>query len=71
LDVIMPRINGKGVYEEARKLKPDVRALFSSGYPADFIHRKGILEEGLNFISKPAAPHVLLKMIREMLDKNS
>lgn len=69
LDVIMPKINGKGVYEEATKIRPDVKALFSSGYPADFIHKKGILEEGLNFISKPASPHELLKMIREVLDK--
>jgi PAS domain S-box-containing protein len=69
LDVIMPKINGKGVYEKATKIKPDIKALFSSGYPADFIHKKGILEEGLNFISKPASPHVLLKMIREILDK--
>jgi len=69
LDVIMPKINGKGVYEEAKKIKPDIKALFSSGYPADFIHKKGILEEGLNFISKPASPHELLKRIREVLDK--
>ena len=69
LDMIMPKINGKGVYEEAKKIKPDVKALFSSGYPADFIHKKGILEEGLNFISKPASPHELLKMIREVLNK--
>ena len=69
LDVIMPKINGKGVYEEAKKIKPDVKALFSSGYPADFIHKQGILEEGLNFISKPASPHELLKRIREAIDK--
>jgi len=69
LDMIMPKINGKGVYEEARKIKPDIKALFSSGYPTDFIHKKGILEEGLNFISKPASPHVLLKRIRELLNK--
>ena len=69
LDVIMPRLNGKGVYEEARKIKPGIKALFSSGYPADFIHKQGILEEGLNFISKPASPHELLKRIREVLDK--
>ncbi|MBI3377526.1 MAG: hypothetical protein HY035_03870, partial [Nitrospirae bacterium] len=54
---------------EAKEIKPDVKALFSSGYPADFIHKKGILEEGLNFISKPAPPHELLKRIREVLDK--
>ncbi|PIV41722.1 MAG: hypothetical protein COS28_04725, partial [Nitrospirae bacterium CG02_land_8_20_14_3_00_44_33] len=69
LDMIMPKINGKGVYEEARKIKPDIKALFSSGYPTDFIHKKGILEEGLNFISKPASPHELLKRIRELLNK--
>ena len=69
LDVIMPKINGKGVYEEAKKITPEIKALFSSGYPADFIHKKGILEEGLNFISKPAPPHELLKRIREVLDK--
>jgi PAS domain S-box-containing protein len=69
LDVIMPKINGKGVYEKATKIKPDIKALFSSGYPADFIHKKGILEEGLNFISKPASPHELLKRIREAIDK--
>jgi len=69
LDVIMPKMNGKGVYEEARKIKPGIKALFSSGYPADFIHKKGILEEGLNFISKPASPHEFLKRIREILNK--
>ena len=69
LDVIMPKMNGKGVYEEARKIKPGIKALFSSGYPADFIHKKGILEEGLNFISKPASPHEFLKRIREAIDQ--
>jgi signal transduction histidine kinase/CheY-like chemotaxis protein len=69
LDVIMPKIKGKGVYEEAKKIKPDIKVLFSSGYPSDFIHKKGILEEGLNFIAKPALPHKLLKMIREILNK--
>ena len=48
----MPKINGKGVYEEAKKIKPDIKALFSSGYPADFIHKKGILEEGAELYIK-------------------
>ena len=68
-DVIMPKKSGKEAYEEVRKISPDVRALFTSGYTADTIHRKGVLEEGINFIPKPVAPDVLLKKMREILDQ--
>ncbi len=67
LDVVMPKRNGKEVYETARTLKPAVRALFTSGYTADIMHRKGILEEGLHFISKPVSPRELLRKVREAL----
>lgn len=69
LDVIMPKKNGKEVYEEARRLIPGIRALFSSGYTADIVHKKGILDEGLNFISKPVSPSELVRKVREVLDK--
>jgi PAS domain S-box-containing protein len=68
-DVIMPKKSGKEAYEEVKKLAPGVKALFTSGYTADIIHRKGILEEGINFIAKPVAPDILLKKMREVLDK--
>ena len=69
LDVVMPRKNGKEVYQYVRKIRPDVKALFTSGYTADVIHEKGVLDEGLNFISKPAAPSELLRKIRDVLDQ--
>lgn len=69
LDVIMPMMNGRAVFEEARKIRPEIKTLFSSGYPADFIHRQGILGEEVEIISKPVPPHELLKKIREVLDK--
>lgn len=68
-DVIMPRKSGKEAYEEVKKIAPGVKALFTSGYTADIIHRKGVLEEGLNFIPKPVAPDNLLKKMREVLDQ--
>jgi PAS domain S-box-containing protein len=68
-DVIMPRKSGKDAYEEVKKIAPGVKALFTSGYTADIIHRKGVLEEGLNFIAKPVAPDILLRKIREVLDQ--
>jgi DNA-binding NarL/FixJ family response regulator len=67
-DLIMPKKNGREAYEEIRKIMSDIKVLFTSGYPADIIHEKGILEEGINFISKPVSPDDLLRKIREVLD---
>jgi len=50
------------------KERPDVKVIFMSGYDANVIHKKGILEEGLDFISKPILPNELLKKIREVFD---
>jgi PAS domain S-box-containing protein len=69
LDVIMPRRNGKEAYEEIKKVRPDIKALFISGYATDIIHEKDILEKKINFISKPILPTELLKKVREVLDK--
>lgn len=69
LDVIMPGKNGKEVYAEIRGLKPDIKALFMSGYTANIIHKKGILDSATEFISKPFSPNVFLRKVREVLDK--
>ncbi len=68
LDVIMPRKNGKEAYNEIRKARPDVKAIFTSGYNEEIIHKKGILEDGLNFLQKPVVPYELLRKIRDILD---
>lgn len=65
----MPKRNGQEVYNEIKKARPDMKALFVSGYNEEVIHKKGILEEGLNFISKPFAPTEFLRKVREALDK--
>ncbi len=67
-DVIMPRKNGKEAYDEIKSIMPGIKVLFTSGYPNDHIHKKGILDENLNFLFKPAAPAVLLSKVRQVLD---
>ncbi len=69
LDVIMPRKNGKEVYEKIRSVDPDRKVLFMSGYAADVIHQKGILEEEFRILSKPVSPKDFLKKVRETLDQ--
>ena len=69
LDVIMPKKHGKEAYDEIKMLQPDIKVIFASGYTDDIIYRKGILEQGLGFVSKPFIPTKLLKKVREALDK--
>jgi PAS domain S-box-containing protein len=69
MDVVMPRKNGKEACDEIKKIRPDARVLFTSGYTADIVHKKGILDEGLDFVSKPLSPTRLLKTVREILDR--
>jgi len=67
LDVIMPKKNGKEAYEAIRKIKPEIKAVFISGYSAEIIDEQAIIA-GLHFIGKPVSPEELLFKIREVLD---
>jgi signal transduction histidine kinase len=69
LDVIMPKKNGKEVYDEAKKMIPGIKVLFVSGYTADIIQGKGIIDEGQDLILKPVPPDEFLEKIREMIEK--
>ncbi len=69
LDVIMPIKNGKEVFEEIRKIRPEVKVIFASGYTEDILHKKGIPEENQNFIAKPLSPTELLMKVRDTLDR--
>ena len=68
LDVIMPRKNGKEAYLAIKKVRPDIRAIFMSGYTGDILTRKGIGRDGVPMISKPIVIEKLLRVIREVLD---
>ena len=64
----MPKKNGKEAYDEIKQLKPDIRVIFSSGYEAEIIQKRGRLAKNLNFLAKPVIPEELLAKIRKVLD---
>jgi PAS domain S-box-containing protein len=68
LDVVMPKKNGNEAYNEIRKIREDVKALFTSGYTGDIVLSKGIQNNAFNFIPKPVSPIELLKKVRVVLD---
>lgn len=68
LDVVMPKVGGREVYDAIRASNANLPVLFSSGYSADAIHTKFVVEAGLETIQKPYSPSALLREIRDRLD---
>jgi PAS domain S-box-containing protein len=68
LDVVMPKLGGRKVFEHIRTMAPDLPILFSSGYTSDFGHTNFIMDEGLRLISKPYDNDALLQAVRDELD---
>jgi CheY-like chemotaxis protein len=68
LDVIMPKMNGREVYDAIRSIDTDMRVLFCSGYAKDVVISQGGLDEGMEYLSKPFTPKELLMKIREVLE---
>ena len=69
LDVMMPELGGRAVFERIREKRPQMRVLFSSGYSMNAIHTNFVIDEGLQLMQKPYQRTDLLRKVREVLDK--
>ncbi len=68
LDVILPKLNGRELYDAIRCIAPDTRALFCGGDAEEVVVDQGGMEEGIHILPKPFTPKELLMKIREVLD---
>ena len=66
-DVVMPYMNGKELAETIRKERPEIKIIFMSGYTENIIAHQGVLEQGINYISKPITPVALTQKIKTVL----
>ena len=68
-DLIMPNgMNGMELLEKARALRPNLRALFTSGYSEEFLKgRSG--DDGVPMVGKPYRRHRLAEAVRDALGK--
>jgi PAS domain S-box-containing protein len=71
LDVVMPKKNGREVYEAIKRIKPEIKVFFMSGYTADILSDKGMHEEKLDYTPKPISPQEFLVKVRAVLDSKS
>ncbi|MCL4540353.1 MAG: PAS domain S-box protein [Bacteroidetes bacterium] len=67
-DVVMPVMNGKDLRDRIQSIKPNIKTLFMSGYTANLIAHRGVLDEDVEFIQKPFTPHALAKKVHDVLN---
>jgi two-component system cell cycle sensor histidine kinase/response regulator CckA len=67
-DVVMPQMLGEEVAAGVRRIRPETRVLFMSGYAQSVLASQGTLKPGITLVEKPFTEPVLLAKIREVLD---
>ncbi len=70
-DVIMPHMSGPELVAAVRTLRPEIKALFMSGYTSDAIGRHGVIDAHVHFLQKPFNSDALLTSVRTALDSAS
>ena len=66
-DVIMPGMNGRQLAEAAKKRRPELKVLFTSGYTENAIVHHGRLDPGVLLLAKPYRKSDLARMMRQAI----
>ena len=66
-DVVMPEMNGRELAETLQTPHPKLKVLFMSGYTANVIAHRGVLDAGVNFLQKPFSKLQLAEKVRQTL----
>lgn len=69
LDIIMPDMNGKKVYERLKKIDAKVKVLISSGYSREGQAQAMLADGAKGFIQKPYERSDMLHKVRQVLDE--
>ena len=67
LDLVMPGISGRVLWDQLTTLLPDAAVVFCSGHPASALVRLGIDIKGAHFMQKPCRPVELQRRLGELL----
>jgi signal transduction histidine kinase/CheY-like chemotaxis protein len=67
-DVVMPHMNGPALADVIKRLRPNVKVLYMSGYTDDAIAHFGVLDPGTALLEKPFNGASLIRKVREVLD---
>jgi len=66
-DVVMPDMNGRKLADEAKRRKPGLPVLFTTGYTQNAIVHNGTLDRGVELLMKPFTLDALARKIDRVL----
>ncbi len=70
LDLVMPEINSKEIFDKIKSLEPEIKVLLASGYSVEGADNEYLLKESNGFIQKPYDIIQFSTKIRKILDQS-
>ena len=67
-DIVMPDVNGRQLAEEAQRRNQYLKVLYTTGYTRNAIVHNGVLDAGVQLISKPFTLEQLANKVRGVFD---
>jgi PAS domain S-box-containing protein len=67
-DVVMPDVNGRRLADEARRRRPGLKVLYTTGYTRNAVVHNGVLDPGVQMIGKPFTLEDLAGRVRAVID---
>lgn len=67
-DVVMPKMSGKDLADEMRRIRPGLKVVLCSGYTGDTVMQQGVLDASAPFLQKPFTLRSLAVTVRAVLD---
>jgi CheY-like chemotaxis protein len=63
----LPGLNGRKLAEEARRRSPGLKILYTTGYASNAVVHNGILDAGVELLSKPFTTEALARKLDQLL----
>lgn len=70
-DVIMPQMSGRELAENIKRLHPEIKTVFMSGYSNNLLSTRQVLDPCHVLLQKPVRLTALAKCLREILDRGN
>lgn len=68
-DVVMPGMSGQELAEAARRMHPDMKVLYTTGYTRNAMVHNGTIDVGTSLLTKPFSLEDLALKVRKILDE--
>jgi signal transduction histidine kinase/ActR/RegA family two-component response regulator len=69
-DIGLPVLDGRQLVSAARRQKPGLKVLFTTGYARNAIVHNGTLDSDVDLLPKPFSSDALGRAVRQILDRN-